>query len=36
MPIHGVWLALVDRADTPDEQAAAALAGKALGLVGVG
>ena len=34
--IHGVWVALVDRADTPDEQAAAALAGKALGLAGVG
>ncbi len=34
--IHGVWVALVDRADTPDEQAAAALAGLAMGLVGVG
>ena len=34
--IHGVWMALVDRADTPDEQAAAALAGRAMGLAGVG
>ena len=34
--IHGVWVALVDRADTPDEQAAAALAAMAMGLMGIG
>lgn len=34
--IHGLWVALVDRADTPDQQAAAALAGRTMRLVGVG
>lgn len=37
--IHGVWVALVDQAvieDSPDVRAAAALAGMATGLAGVG
>ena len=37
--IHALWVALVDRAvidDTPDGRAAAALAGVAPGLAGVG